>query len=321
MKIVIPGGSGQVGNLLSRHFHESAHEVVVLSREARESPWRTVLWNAKTLGDWAQEIDGADVVINLAGRSVNCRYTEENRKLIMDSRVESTRVVGQAIEQSTLSPRVWLQMSTATIYAHRLDAANDEYSGIIGGEEKNVPETWRFSIEVAKAWEAALHEASTPATRKVLLRAAMVMSADPDGVFDTLLALVRRGLGGRMGNGKQFMSWIHGDDFVRAIDWIIARDELSGAINLASPNPIPNAAFMLELRRARGTKIGLPANELMLEIGTRVMQSETELILKSRRVVPARLLESGLEFQFPDWKLAARDLCAQSRGKQSTPAS
>lgn len=151
MKIIIPGGSGQVGNLLARHFHKSGHEVVVLSRQARKTKWRTVLWDAKTLGEWAAEIDGADVVINLAGRSVNCRYNDANRKAILDSRVESTRVVGEAIARSTLPPRVWLQMSTATIYAHRFDAANDEYSGVIGGEEKNVPETWRFSIDVARA--------------------------------------------------------------------------------------------------------------------------------------------------------------------------
>ena len=210
-------------------------------------------------------------------------------------------------------------MSTATIYAHRFDAANDEVSGIIGGDEKNVPETWRFSIDVAKAWEAAAAEGSTPSTRRVLLRSAMVMSADEDGVFDTLLTLARRGLGGRMGNGKQFMSWIHGADFVRAIKWIIEREELEGAVNLCSPNPLPNAAFMLELRRAWGIKIGLPANELMLEIGTRVMKSETELVLKSRRVVPRKLLESGFDFQFPLWKPAARDLCAQSRMKGVLP--
>ena len=164
--------------------------------------------------------------------------------------------MGQAIARSTQPPRVWLQMSTATIYAHRFDAANDEYSGIIGGQEKNVPDTWRFSIDVAKAWEAAMQEKSTPGTRKVLLRAAMVMSPDADGVFDTLLALVRGGLGGRMGSGKQFMSWIHGEDFVRAIEWILERDELEGAVNLSSPNPLPNAAFMLELRRAWGIKSG-----------------------------------------------------------------
>lgn len=210
-------------------------------------------------------------------------------------------------------------MSTATIYAHRFDAPNDEYSGIIGGKEKNVPETWRFSIDVAKAWEATLNEASTPRTRKVLLRAAMVMSPDAGGVFDTLLGLVRRGLGGRMGSGRQFMSWIHGEDFVRAVEWIMERDDLEGAINLSSPNPLPNAAFMLELRRALGIRVGLPANELMLEIGTRLMQSETELILKSRRVVPRRLIESGFEFYFPVWNLASRALCEQWREARSTP--
>lgn len=320
MKIVIPGGSGQVGNLLARSFHAEGHEVVVLSREARAEDWRTVVWDASTLSDWTQEIDGADVVINLAGRSVNCRYNAENRKLILDSRVQSTRVVGKAIDQSTQPPRVWLQMSTATIYAHRFDAPNDENSGIIGGEEKDAPETWRFSIQIAKTWEAALEAVSTPQTRKVLLRSAMVMSPDKGGIFDTLLTLVRRGLGGRSGSGKQFMSWIHGQDFAHAIHWIIEHEELSGAVNLASPNPLPNAAFMLELRRAWGAKLGLPATEWMIEIGTRLMRTESELVLKSRRVVPTRLLQSGFEFRFPDWNEAALDLCEQSLSQRNLPS-
>ena len=310
MKIILPGGSGQVGTVLARKFHADGHEVVVLSRHTHEAPWRTVLWDTSTHGDWTREIDGADVVINLAGRSVNCRYNDANRKQILESRVRSTQVVGEAIAASTRPPRVWLQMSTATIYAHRYDAPNDEYSGIIGGEEPNAPDTWRFSIEVAKAWEAALEAASIPGTRKVLLRAAMVMSPDKGGVFDTLLSLVRRGLGGRAGNGRQFMSWIHHRDFVRAIAWIIEHEDLAGAINLASPNPLPNAAFMLELRRAAGAKIGLPATVWMIEIGTRLMQTESELVLKSRRVVPSKLLKSGFEFQFPRWREAAGDLVA-----------
>jgi uncharacterized protein (TIGR01777 family) len=200
-------------------------------------------------------------------------------------------------------------MSTATIYAHRLDAPNDEYSGIIGGNEKNAPDTWRFSIDVAKAWENAANEIETPRTRRVLLRTAMVMSADKDGVFDVLLGLVRRGLGGRSGNGRQFVSWIHETDFVRAVEWIIARHELSGAVNMCAPNPLPNAAFMQTLRRAWGARVGLAATKEMLEVAARFMGTETELILKSRRVVPTRLLQSGFEFQFPDWPDAARDLC------------
>jgi uncharacterized protein (TIGR01777 family) len=309
MKIVLPGGSGQVGTLLARAFHARGEDVVVLSRHAQHAPWRVVLWDGSTPNaNWTREIDGADVVINLAGRSVNCRYTPENRRQILDSRVQSTHAIGQAIIQAKKPPRVWLQMSTATIYAHRFDAPNDEFSGILGGDEPNAPDTWRFSIQVAKAWEAAAKAGSTPGTRRVLLRAAMVMSPDKGGVFDTLLTLARRGLGGRAGSGKQFMSWIHHADFVRAIHWVIAHEELGGAVNLASPNPLPNAAFMLALRRACSAKIGLSTNELMIEIGTRLMQTESELILKSRRVVPAKLLQSGFKFEFPEWPSAVRDL-------------
>ena len=165
MKIVIPGGSGQVGTLLARAFQRDGHDVVVLSRQPAQAPWRTVIWDAATVGPWATELDGADVVINLAGRSVNCRYTPANRADIMNSRVFSTRAVGQAINSARKPPRIWLQASTATIYAHRYDAPNDDVSGIIGGSEPDVPDTWRFSSDVAKAWEAEVDHARVPGTR------------------------------------------------------------------------------------------------------------------------------------------------------------
>jgi uncharacterized protein (TIGR01777 family) len=231
----------------------------------------------------------------------------------MDSRVLSTQAVGAAVAQSRRPPRVWLQMSTATIYAHRYDAPNDEATGILGGAEPNAPDTWRFSIDVAQAWESAVDAAATPATRQVKVRAAMVMSPESGGIFDTLLGLVRRGLGGKSGNGRQYMSWVHGFDFVRAIYHIIDREHLDGAINVATPNPLPNAAFMRALREAWGIRIGLPATRWMLEIGTRVMRSETELVLKSRRVVPGRLLEDGFRFEYPEWGEAARELCREWR--------
>ncbi len=196
MKIIIPGGSGQVGTLLARAFLADGHEVVVLSRRMREAAWKMVRWDGETVGDWQREFDGSDVVINLAGRSVNCRYHAANRRAIVESRVKSTRAVGQAIANANRPPRVWLQASTATIYADRYDAANDERTGIIGGDEPGVPDTWKFSIDVAKAWEQAAEEASTPATRLVLLRSAMTMSPDRGGICDVLLGLVRRGLGG-----------------------------------------------------------------------------------------------------------------------------
>ena len=316
MKIIIPGGSGQVGTLLARTFHDEGQEVVVLSRKPGNAPWRTTLWDAQTLGEWTAELDGADVVINLAGRSVNCRYTPENRRAITDSRVCSTHIVGEAITQAACPPRVWLQMSTATIYAHRYEAPNDEVSGLLGGAEPNVPETWRFSIAVAQAWEQALEEARTPQTRKVALRSAMVMSPDRGGVFDTLLGLVRRGLGGQSGNGRQYVSWIHEQDFVGAVRWLIDHDEMVGPVNLAAPTPLPNAAFMQALRDSWGIRFGLPATDQMLEIGAWALKTETELILKSRRVVPGRLMASGFEFAFPTWPEAAKDLCRRWRNRK-----
>ena len=314
MKVVIPGGSGHVGTILARAFHERGDEVVVLSRtETNALPWRVVKWDGETLGEWASEFEGADTVINLAGQSVNCRYTEANRRIITESRVNSTRIVGQAIGEVNNPPRVWLQASTATLYAHRYDAPNDEQTGIIGGEEPQAPDTWRFSIDVVKKWERELNAAATPNTRKVLMRSAIVMSPNRGGPFDMLLRLVRFGLGGSAGDGKQYVSWIHDQDFVRTVEWLIQHEELDGPVNLAAPGPLPNAEFMQALRKAWGIPFGLPATEWMLELGAFALRSETELILKSRRVIPTRLLDSGFTFQFPTWANAASDLCTRWR--------
>jgi uncharacterized protein len=319
MKIVIPGGSGQIGTLLARAFHARRDEVVVLSRFVAPAPWRVAAWDGRTLGKWTAELDGADVVINLAGRNVNCRYTTKRREEIMASRVNSTRVVGQAIAQARRPPKIWLQASTATIYAHRYDAANDEATGIPGGLEQDAPDAWRFSIGVAKAWEQAAREEATPRTRLVLLRSAMTMSPDRGGVFDTLSRFVRMGLGGTIGDGRQYMSWIHDRDFIRAIQWLIEHEELSGAVNLASPYPLPNAEFMAALRAAWGVPLGLPAVRWMLEISTFIMRTESELVLKSRRVVPRHLVESGFQFEFSRWPEAARDLCERLKQRSSVP--
>jgi uncharacterized protein (TIGR01777 family) len=313
MKIVIPGGSGYVGTVLARALHKLQHEVVVLSRRQRQAPWRVVSWDGETLGDWTQEFEAADAVINLAGQSVNCRYTAENRKIIAESRLKSTKAVGDAIAQAWNPPRVWLQASTATIYAHRYDAPNDEATGIIGGSEQSVPDTWRFSIDVATSWERALKESPTPNTRRVAMRSAIVMHSDPGSPFDIILRLVRFGLGGQAGDGRQYISWIHEHDFVRAVLWLIEHEKLVGPVNLASPNPLTNAEFMRALRAAWGVPLGLPAFEWMLELGAFMLNSETELILKSRRVVPTKLLQTGFEFQYPKWPDAARELCARVR--------
>jgi uncharacterized protein (TIGR01777 family) len=309
MKIVIPGGSGQVGTMVARAFHAEGHDVVVLSRHPGSMPWRVVEWDGVHLGAWTAELDEADVLLNLTGRSVNCRYTAANRREIVDSRVQSTRVLGQALAALHRPPRVWLQASTATIYAHRYDAANDEATGIIGGDEVDAPDTWRFSIDVARAWEQAFDDVQAPVTRKVTLRSAMTMRADRGGVFDALLALVRRGQGGRIGDGRQFMSWVHEQDFIGSVRWLIAHDEIDGIVNIASPNPVPNDEFMRVLREAWGIRVGLPTFAWMLEIGALFLRTESELVLKSRRVVPRRLAESGFVFAYPHWPDAARDLC------------
>lgn len=300
---------------MTNAFAAEGHETVVLSRDAAGDATgsaRQVEWDGETVGPWGAELEGADAVVNLAGRSVNCRYSPANRRAILDSRIKSTEAVGAAIASCVDPPRVWLQSSTATIYSHRYDAPNDERTGLLGGEEAGVPETWRFSIDVARAWEQAFEDAETPRTRKVALRTAIVMSPDRGGAFDTLLGLVRRGLGGTSGDGRQYVSWIHHEDFTRAIAWLIEND-VAGAVNLSSPRPLPNSDFMRDLRNAWGIRIGLPATRWMLEVGAAFMRTETELVLKSRRVVPTRLIEAGFTFLHPSWPEAARSLCSEWR--------
>ncbi|MFE8952689.1 MULTISPECIES: NAD-dependent epimerase/dehydratase family protein [Streptomyces] len=315
MKIVLPGGTGQVGSILGRALSAAGHEVVVLTRRPRRP--RDVAWDGVTLGPWAQVVDGADVVINLAGRSVSCRYTPENLRAMMDSRVDSARVVGEAIASARRPPKVWLQMSTATIYAHRFDAANDEATGVIGGAESGVPDYWAYSVEIAKNWERAQEEAATPGTRKVALRAAMVMSPDRGGVFDMLSWLARLGLGGPVAGGGQYVSWIHDEDFVRTVEFLIAREDMEGAVNLAAPGPLPQREFMRVLRSAWGVPVGLPASRWMAEAGAFVLRSDTELLLKSRRVAPGRLADAGFAFARSGWEGAAGDLVRRARGARA----
>src|SRR5260221_10383258 len=307
MKIVIPGGSGQVGTVLARAFHGDGHDVVVLSRRPDVRPWPVVGWDGATLGAWRSELDGADVVINLAAaastagtlRPTGARFWNRACHRRARSGKRSLAPRGRRASGCRRAPPRSTQ---------RFDAPNDEGTGILGGSEPSAPSAWRFSIDVARAWERAFDEARTDGTRKVALRSAMTLSPDRGGVFDTLVGLVRRGLGGSAGSGQQFMSWIHDEDFVAAVRWLIDRDDVDGVVNVASPNPVPNAEFMRILREAFGVSVGLPAAEWMLEIGAVFMRTETELILKSRRVVPARLLEHGFAFKFPEWQEAASDL-------------
>jgi len=309
MKIIIPGGSGQVGTLLARAFRKDGHRVTVLSRNPKLCQWLTIKWDGKTLGKWTKELEGADVVINLAGLSVNCRYNQKNRDLIMNSRIDSTRVIGKAIQQCHNPPKTWLQACTATIYKDSYEKPNDEFTGIIGRGEPGVPDTWNFSIDVATSWERTMDEAKVPHTRKVKLRSSIILNPDRGSIFDTLLRLVRFGLGGKTGSGDQFVSWIHYEDFIKCIYWIIDNDDISDFINVCSPNPLSNKDFMEALRSVWGIRIGLPASKLMIEIGTFFLRTESELVLKSRYVIPKILSNRGFKFQYPTWPEAAEDLC------------
>jgi uncharacterized protein (TIGR01777 family) len=265
MKIVLAGGTGHLGQILAHDLAAHGHEIVIISRSSNARPG-SLQWDGRHLGPWASALDGADAVINLAGRSVNCRYTKTNLQEMMGSRIDSTRVIGQAIQAAARPPKIWLQMSTATIYAHRFDASNDEVTGRIGGDEPDAPVYWRTSIDIAQAWERTLDEADTPATRRVALRCAIVLSSAPGGVFSILSGLTRFGLGGPIAGGRQFMSWIHAHDFARAVRFLLERDDISGPVNLAAPDPRPQRQFMAALRTAWGVPIGLPATAGMIEV-------------------------------------------------------
>jgi uncharacterized protein (TIGR01777 family) len=234
---------------------------------------------------------------------------------IKESRIVTTRLVGEAIASAAYPPALWMNASTSTIYRHAIDRPMDDIDGEIGGNEPGTPSTWRFSYDVATSWERTFFAARTPHTRKVALRTSMTMSPDKGGVFDTLLTLVRFGLGGKAGSGQQFVSWVHHADFVRAVEFLIERTDLDGCINVTSPHPLPNRDFMADLRRAYGATVGLPAAAWMLEIGAIFLRTETELILKSRRVVPRRLVDAGFDFQFPEWSSAASDLVQRRRSR------
>lgn len=320
-KLVLPGGAGFLGRLLAPWFADRGWEVIVLSRRGEQVPGaaRTVFWDGANLGDWRHELDGAAAVVNLAGRSVNCRYHERNRRAIMASRVRSTQVLGEAIAASDHAPAIWLNSSTATIYKHSYEWAMTEERGEIGGTLAAKDE---FSVRVAQAWEAAFTAAPTPGTRKVALRLGMVLGLERGTVFQVLRRLTRWRLGGSMADGRQFVSWIHEVDFCRAIDWLLAHDEVSGPVNVVAPNPITNRAMMAEFRRTCGVRVGLPATAWMLEVGSFCLRTETELVIKSRRVVPKRLIDASFEFRHPTLGQAIDELNGRLRagGRSTEPA-
>ena len=305
-QIVIFGANGFLGRYLARHYQRLGREVVCIARhrEGWSGDGMFLEWNGRTTGPWALALEGAERVINLAGRSVNCRYDARNRREIMESRVASTRVIGEAIAACKLPPKLWMNSSTATWYRHAEDAPQDEWRGEPGTG---------FSVEVARAWEEAFFDAKVPgATRKVALRAAMILANEEGTVFDVLRHLTRRGLGGRMGKGTQRVSWMHLDDFIAAIDFIAEDPLRDGIYNLAAPECPTNDGLMRAFREEQGAPFGLPAARWMLEVGARIMKSETELVLKSRWADPRRLREEGFRWRWPNLAGALGDLeCRQ----------
>jgi uncharacterized protein (TIGR01777 family) len=299
-KIVLAGGNGYLGRVLADYYKALADQVIILSRKPAEpnANVQTVLWDGKTEGNWIKALDGADLLVNLCGKNVNCRYTAENREEIFASRNVPTRLLNQVVSKMEQPPKVWINATSATIYRHAEDHAQDEYTGEIG---------YGFSIDVCKQWEAAFFETETRQTRKIALRIGIVLGRH-DSAFPRLLNLVRCGLGGRQGDGQQYISWIHEQDVARSTEWILDNDNLDGVVNCTAPGAIKNGLFMKTLRQAYGIPFGLPSPQWLLEIGMLVIGSETELVLKSRWVAPQRLLDSGFKFQFAEARHAIHDI-------------
>ena len=314
MRVLIPGGSGQVGTRLAKYLYAAGHEVTVLSRDPKEHSeqlWTTLKWDGLTPGSWVEEIDRSDAIIHLSGRSINTRFTPENRRQIIESRVQPTQLLGKLIAASPTPPRVWINASAVVYYPDPANLPQDEFT--VAGSSP------AFTDSVTQQWEAALAETPTLRTRKIRLRTSLMMSPDAGGIFAMLSKLARLGLGGTQGPGTQFVSWMHDQDYCRAVELLLSRPEIAdasnGIVNMCAPGPLPNREFQLALRQAWNVPIGLPASTWMLKIGTRLMGAEPELILISRRVVPAVLLKSGFAFSFPGWPQAAEDLVARSRKK------
>lgn len=288
-KLIIAAGTGFLGQVLVNHFRNSFDEIVILTRGKSDikNNMKYVNWNAKSFSGWESELENADVLINLAGKSVDCRYNEKNKREIYTSRIESTNILNEAVLQCENPPKHWLNSSTSTIYRFSLDKEMDEINGEIGDD---------FSMNIAKSWEKAFFETKTPKTLKTALRTSIVLGKN-GGAFIPLKTLAKFGLGGKQGKGNQFISWIHEEDFARAIAFVI-ENKLENEINIVSPTPIRNAEFMAKLRKTIGIAIGISQPEWLLEIGSKMINTETELVLKSRNVIPKRLRENGFTFKY-----------------------
>lgn len=298
-KLIIAAGTGFLGQVLVNHFRDKFEEIVILTRGKSQiiDGIKYVNWNARTFTGWEKELENASVLINLAGKSVDCRYTKKNKKEILWSRIDSTKILNKAVLNCQNPPKHWLNSSTATIYRFSLDKQMDEVGGEIGND---------FSINVALSWEKAFFKTETPKTLKTALRTSIVLGKN-GGAFIPLKTLAKIGFGGKQGKGNQFVSWIHEDDFADAVDLIIQK-QITGVINVVSPEPIRNVDFMQKMRKAVGFPFGIPINKFLLEIGSFLIRTETELVLKSRNVIPKRLLENGFRFKFGDIDEAFRDL-------------
>ena len=307
MKIVLAGGTGYLGRILHRFFLSQGHEVLVLSRQQSVHEKNSfVKWDACSLGEWTKVLNGADAVINLAGQSIKCLFTKKNIKLLRSSRVNATRTIGQAIHYANRPPKVWIQMSSVTIYSHRLDAPNDELTGRVG-EPINMPLVWQKMASLVQDWEQAMYIFPTEHTRKTIARISIVMSPDTHTAFDVFFKLARYGLGGTVAGGKAYISWIHEKDFVQIIDFLL-KNNIKGPVNVTAPEPVPQREFMAVLRKKLGVTIGLPAAGWMMYPLSLLTRIDPELILKSRYILPKVLLDHKFKFQFPNWNIAAKEL-------------
>lgn len=299
-RIVIAGGTGFIGKFLLNAW-SSRHDIIVLTRQQKkyraQGSVRYVSWDPQRDGDWMQAIDGADLLINLTGKSVNCRYTEKNREAILQSRIQATAALGRAIKQAAIPPACWINASSATIYRHAEDHAQDEYTGETGHD---------FSMDVCHAWERCFFEQDTPQTRKVALRIGITLGAG--SALDTLLRLAKSGLGGRQGSGRQKVTWIHYLDLIGIMYWIWKHPKMEGIFNCCSPNAVSNNHFMQTLRKAAGIPFGIPMPEPFIRMGALLIGTSPELVLKSRWVVPTRLLQSGFVFRYPQLQQALEDI-------------
>lgn len=302
-RIVIAGGTGFLGMSLASHLSAHGYQVTLLSRHrpSAAAQWSHFAWDGRSLGEWAPQLDGAFALVNLAGRSVDCIKTPEHCDEILRSRVEATRILGLALRQLGTPPRVWVQMSTAHRYGDPPEAWCDEHSSFGYG----------LAPFVGAAWENELENALLPGTRSVVLRTSFVLGR-AGGALRRLARLVRWRLGGKVGSGKQGISWIHEQDMNRLFLRAIEDAKMTGAYIATAPNPVSNAEFMHELRRALAVTIGLPAPALLVRFGARyVMRTDPELALYGRYCVSRRLRELGFDFLYPDLPSALRSLYAR----------